>query len=770
MPKIIKNLFALIFVIAISLTIVPIIETQAGYGSEEKFLLPIEAPDPTAIEIFTAQDLWNVRNDLTGSYVLMKDIDLSTVNGGEWVPIGNYATKFTGIFDGQGYIIKNLRITNGSVEETSPGYYYTYVGLFGYVDNGTIKNIGLKNSYIDISSSSSSVYAGGISGMSALSSSITNCFYSGTISVSAEYKDSYGGGICGVSWGIISNCYNIGNISASHFTNYNSTVGGICGESLYIYNCYNAGNISAFAMNYACAGGISGSANIFHPNYDQYINNCFNTGNIYTSGDSFANSGGICGSSYADINNCYNVGMVSASSDSSYNYEVIAGGICGSASDANYPSAIRNCYNKGSISAFSPSDNHLAHADGTAAGGITGYSHEDTTVIEKTFCLSDRIIAENTGIPSHFYSHLIGFGQKSNTFALTNISGNATDDSDGLISLVEAKNQSTYESLGWDFTSVWIMISGYDYPHLQGFGNPPIQIITPTPSPTPIPMPTQTVAPSSIPTSTQTNQPTYSKTTDKPTIIPTQTPTTEATSTSTPQENVGADSIAKAEDVNVGVKLEWTPHKSLKKYRIYRSTNEDDKGKTICENIDGTEFVDVNVDSNTTYFYTIYVLDEDENGNIIEIELVFEMQETTVETDMILGADWGRHRNYILMKVDKDTILYNELTLEIDPGRGTTPVIINGRTLMPIRAVIETMGGYVDWYDDERIVSLNVGEYNVEMKIESLDYTVNYEQLKLDVAPQIINDRTMLPIRFVAENIGSLIQWIGSTQEVIIVF
>ena len=40
----------------------------------------------------------------------------------------------------------------------------------------------------------------------------------------------------------------------------------------------------------------------------------------------------------------------------------------------------------------------------------------------------------------------------------------------------------------------------------------------------------------------------------------------------------------------------------------------------------------------------------------------------------------------------------------------------------------------------------------------------------MDVAPQSINDRTMLPVRFVAENIGCQIAWIGSTQEVIIVF
>ena len=78
-----------------------------GYGSNGKFLAPIDPPDPDAIPIYTAQDLDNIRNNLSGSFKLMNDIDLSTFNGGEWVPIGYLLNPFTGIFDGQGYLIYN---------------------------------------------------------------------------------------------------------------------------------------------------------------------------------------------------------------------------------------------------------------------------------------------------------------------------------------------------------------------------------------------------------------------------------------------------------------------------------------------------------------------------------------------------------------------------------------------------------------------------------------------------------------------------------------
>ena len=73
-----------------------------------KFLATIGPPDPNAIKIYTAQDLDNVRKNLSGSYVLMNDIDLSTFNGGQWVPIGyELSNSFIGIFDGQGHVIKN---------------------------------------------------------------------------------------------------------------------------------------------------------------------------------------------------------------------------------------------------------------------------------------------------------------------------------------------------------------------------------------------------------------------------------------------------------------------------------------------------------------------------------------------------------------------------------------------------------------------------------------------------------------------------------------
>jgi hypothetical protein len=122
------------------------------------------------------------------------------------------------------------------------------------------------------------------------------------------------------------------------------------------------------------------------------------------------------------------------------------------------------------------------------------------------------------------------------------------------------------------------------------------------------------------------------------------------------------------------------------------------------------------------------------------------------------------------MTVGDDKMLVNENIKEIDPGRGTAPVIIDGRTMVPIRAIVEEMGGTAGWDEGTRKVSVEVGEYSVAMCLDSKDIIVNGESRLMDIAPTVTNDRTVLPIRFVAENVDCQIEWIGSTQQIIIVF
>ena len=111
----------------------------------------------------------------------------------------------------------------------------------------------------------------------------------------------------------------------------------------------------------------------------------------------------------------------------------------------------------------------------------------------------------------------------------------------------------------------------------------------------------------------------------------------------------------------------------------------------------------------------------------------------------------------------------NGTKTEIDPGNGTKPVIVEGRTLVPIRAIIESFGGNVGWDGKTQTVELKMGNDTIKLIINSKTAYLNGSAKTLDVAPAIINERTMLPIRFVAEGFGLSVGWDGNTQTVTII-
>jgi hypothetical protein len=318
-------------------------------------------PAPNAIPVYTAQDLHNVRDNLAGSYVMMNDIDLSAFNGGGWMPIGSGEDDaFTGVFDGQGHVVQNLRIT---------GQGYPYTGLFGWTSGAAIQNVGMEGTLISVD---------------------TFAFASG--------------GIVGrANGGAISNCYNAGDISSSAYGAFDdapmgSDAGGIVGflSGGTISNCYNTGNISAAGFG-ARAGGIAAVA------LDGMISNCYNTGDI----------------------------SASATIATIATIEVYAGGLAGW---VNNVGAISNSI---VLSAFVK-----AESEGSTRqrSFLIGHSNDNLVI-------------------------------KSNNMALSSIADCVDDTGDGsggaLISLDQARQQSTYEALGWDFDAVWAMVPGYDYPQLR---------------------------------------------------------------------------------------------------------------------------------------------------------------------------------------------------------------------------------------------------------------------------------------------------------------
>ena len=98
------------------------------------------------------------------------------------------------------------------------------------------------------------------------------------------------------------------------------------------------------------------------------------------------------------------------------------------------------------------------------------------------------------------------------------------------------------------------------------------------------------------------------------------------------------------------------------------------------------------------------------------------------------------------------------------------PVIVDDRTLVPLRAIFEAMGASVDWDDSIKAVIAVKDDVTIFLQIGSNVLLRNGEPVYLDVAAQIVNDRTMVPARAVAESFGAEVGWDEETRTVIITY
>ena len=231
-------------------------------------------------------------------FKLTANIDLKNE---EWPPIGTLQGEevrpFQGTFDGDGYQITNLKISNGG----------EYAGLFGNVWGATIQNcnvtgeingynysggiVGYANDNTHILNCSfqgnvegNGEERGGIVGHTSIGCDVSGCFVTGTVT-----GEKFVGGIAGWGAGTIENCYALANVTATGVS-----AGGIAGyycSNFTIENCYYSGNVSASK----CAGGIAGSA------LGGTIQNCVSLAESVTG----SNANRIAGKNSATLTNNY---------------------------------------------------------------------------------------------------------------------------------------------------------------------------------------------------------------------------------------------------------------------------------------------------------------------------------------------------------------------------------------------------------------------------------------------------------------------------------
>jgi len=98
----------------------------------------------------------------------------------------------------------------------------------------------------------------------------------------------------------------------------------------------------------------------------------------------------------------------------------------------------------------------------------------------------------------------------------------------------------------------------------------------------------------------------------------------------------------------------------------------------------------------------------------------------------------------------------------------TPPIIVSGRTLVPLRPIIEGLGGAITWVPETRSVEVGFNGTILLLQIGNRTAVVNGEAVILDVPAAIMNGRTMLPVRFVSEHLGADVEWEELTRTVTI--
>ena len=148
------------------------------------------------------------------------------------------------------------------------------------------------------------------------------------------------------------------------------------------------------------------------------------------------------------------------------------------------------------------------------------------------------------------------------------------------------------------------------------------------------------------------------------------------------------------------------------------------------------------------------------------------------ENELLTSTDygWGLYDPTIA-----NSINLNEVKVQLDgdyldftdaDGEKVEPQIINGRTMVPMRKIFETLGATVEWDGENRIVTGTKEDTEIKLQIGSniATKTVSGEtkNIEFDVTPTIVDGRTLVPVRFIAESLDKTVGWDSDNRTVVI--
>lgn len=113
------------------------------------------------------------------------------------------------------------------------------------------------------------------------------------------------------------------------------------------------------------------------------------------------------------------------------------------------------------------------------------------------------------------------------------------------------------------------------------------------------------------------------------------------------------------------------------------------------------------------------------------------------------------------------TVTLNGKTVDC-ASYGQEATIVEGRTMVPLRAIFEALGASVEWNQETKTVTSNLGGTEIFLTIGENKLIKNGEEIALDVPAMIMNGRTLVPVRAVSESFGVAVEWDAETRTVIL--
>lgn len=153
--------------------------------------------------------------------------------------------------------------------------------------------------------------------------------------------------------------------------------------------------------------------------------------------------------------------------------------------------------------------------------------------------------------------------------------------------------------------------------------------------------------------------------------------------------------------------------------------------------------------------YTAYIDASDFSGaHTLEAVAEFENGQTLIRSDNIIIADKAKD---ISVKISGETVSFDR-----------KPVLYHGRTLVPMRKIFESLGTEITWNSDTQTVHGKKDGRSIAVSVGSRVMRVDGNIVMLDIQPIVVSDRTLVPVREIAEGLGCGVEWDQRSASVFI--